>query len=114
MNDLHRSCAGDDYADALARDLNFTALYLYDNSGLHISTNGRTPRLSLPPSRVNPFFGIPLPARRRFVIAPLHPTQLTFFTRRPMISTGCIIQTSAVNFPARSALPIHAEKQQLD
>lgn len=42
MNDLHWVQGGDDYGAALARDLGYTPLYLHYNSGLHISTNGRT------------------------------------------------------------------------
>jgi hypothetical protein len=47
---VHGSCLGDrqwtrmghDHGTALARDLGFTPVYLHYNSGLHISTNGRT------------------------------------------------------------------------
>jgi pimeloyl-ACP methyl ester carboxylesterase len=41
MNDLQWSRAGHDHAEALARDLGGTAVYLRYNSGLHVSTNGR-------------------------------------------------------------------------
>ena len=47
---VHGSCLSDrqwtrhghDHGAALARDLGFTPLYLHYNSGLHVSTNGRT------------------------------------------------------------------------
>ncbi|MBK7331706.1 MAG: hypothetical protein IPI87_04685 [Betaproteobacteria bacterium] len=41
MNDLQWSRAGHDHAQALARDLGGTAVYLRYNSGMHVSTNGR-------------------------------------------------------------------------
>jgi len=41
MNDLQWSRAGHDHAEALARDLGGTAVYLHYNSGLHVSANGR-------------------------------------------------------------------------
>ncbi len=41
MNDLQWSRAGHDHAEALARDLGGTAVYLRYNSGLHVATNGR-------------------------------------------------------------------------
>jgi len=40
-NDLQWLRAGHDHGAALARDLGYTAVYLYYNSGLHISSNGR-------------------------------------------------------------------------
>jgi pimeloyl-ACP methyl ester carboxylesterase len=42
MNDLQWTRQGHDHGAALARDLNYTPLYLHYNSGLHTSTNGRT------------------------------------------------------------------------
>jgi hypothetical protein len=42
MNDLQWSRKGHDHAAALARDLSFTPVHLHYNSGLHISTNGRS------------------------------------------------------------------------
>lgn len=41
MNDLQWTRQGHDHGEALARDLEYTPVYLYYNSGLHISTNGR-------------------------------------------------------------------------
>jgi hypothetical protein len=41
MNDLQWRRAGHDHGRALARDLDYTPVYLRYNSGLHISTNGR-------------------------------------------------------------------------
>lgn len=41
MNDLQWDRKGHDHGAALARDLDFTPVYLHYNSGLHISTNGR-------------------------------------------------------------------------
>src|SRR5829696_3556768 len=41
MNDLQWHRKGHDHGAALARDLDFTPLYLHYNSGLHISTNAR-------------------------------------------------------------------------
>jgi pimeloyl-ACP methyl ester carboxylesterase len=41
MNDRQWKREGHDHGAALARDLQFTPLYLHHNSGLHISTNGR-------------------------------------------------------------------------
>ncbi len=40
MNDLQWSRAGHDHGAALARELDFTPLYLLYNSGLHVSING--------------------------------------------------------------------------
>ena len=40
MNDLQWNRKGHDHGAALARDLDFTPVYLHYNSGLHISTNG--------------------------------------------------------------------------
>ncbi len=42
MNDLQWNRQGHDHGAALARDLDYTPLYLHYNSGLHTSTNGRT------------------------------------------------------------------------
>lgn len=42
MNDLQWMRNGHDHGAALARDLAYTPVYLRYNSGLHISTNGRT------------------------------------------------------------------------
>jgi hypothetical protein len=42
MCDLQWNRGGHDHGAALARDLGFTPVYLQYNSGLHISTNGRT------------------------------------------------------------------------
>ena len=42
MNDLQWSRDGHDHGAALARELGFTPLYLHNNSGLHISINGRS------------------------------------------------------------------------
>jgi pimeloyl-ACP methyl ester carboxylesterase len=42
MNDRQWLRLGHDHGAALARDLGYTPLYLHYNSGLHISTNGRT------------------------------------------------------------------------
>ena len=41
MNDLQWKRKRHDHGAALARDLGYTPVYLYYNSGLHISTNGR-------------------------------------------------------------------------
>jgi pimeloyl-ACP methyl ester carboxylesterase len=41
MNDLQWTHQGHDHGKALAHDLGFTPIYLYYNSGQHISTNGR-------------------------------------------------------------------------
>jgi len=41
MNDLQWSRRGHDHGAALARDLGYTPVYLYYNTGLHISVNGR-------------------------------------------------------------------------
>jgi pimeloyl-ACP methyl ester carboxylesterase len=41
MNDLQWKRKGHDHGAALARDLAYTPVYLYYNSGLHISTSGR-------------------------------------------------------------------------
>jgi pimeloyl-ACP methyl ester carboxylesterase len=41
MNDLQWMRKGHDHGAALARDLEYTPVYLHYNSGLHISTNGR-------------------------------------------------------------------------
>ena len=41
-SDLQWARAGHEHGAALARDLGFTPVYLHYNSGLHISTNGRT------------------------------------------------------------------------
>lgn len=41
MNDLQWNRKEHDHGAALARDLDFTPVYLHYNSGLHISTNGR-------------------------------------------------------------------------
>jgi hypothetical protein len=41
MNDLQWARNGHDHAEALARDLGYTPVYLHYNSGRHISTNGR-------------------------------------------------------------------------
>lgn len=41
MNDLQWRRAGHDHGEALAQELGFTPLYLFYNSGEHISTNGR-------------------------------------------------------------------------
>jgi pimeloyl-ACP methyl ester carboxylesterase len=41
MTDAQFTRAGHDHGAALARDLGYTPLYLFYNSGLHISTNGR-------------------------------------------------------------------------
>jgi pimeloyl-ACP methyl ester carboxylesterase len=41
MNDLQWKRKGHDHGAALARDLDYTPVYLYYNSGLHISDNGR-------------------------------------------------------------------------
>lgn len=42
MNDRQWLRLGHDHGAALGRDLGYTPLYLHYNSGLHISTNGRT------------------------------------------------------------------------
>ena len=42
LNDLQWNREGHDHGAVLARDLGYTPLYLHYNSGLHISTNGRT------------------------------------------------------------------------
>jgi len=42
MNDRQWTQAGHDHGAALARDLGYTPIYLGYNSGLHISTNGRS------------------------------------------------------------------------
>jgi hypothetical protein len=42
MNDLQWDRKGHDHGAALAGDLSYTPLYLHYNTGLHISTNGRT------------------------------------------------------------------------
>jgi pimeloyl-ACP methyl ester carboxylesterase len=42
MSDVQWSRAGHDHGRSLAHDLGFTPVYLHYNSGLHISTNGRT------------------------------------------------------------------------
>jgi pimeloyl-ACP methyl ester carboxylesterase len=41
MNDLQWQRAGHDHGDALARELDYTPIYLHYNSGLSVSTNGR-------------------------------------------------------------------------
>lgn len=41
MSDLQWLCSGHDHGAALARDLGFTPVYLYYNSGQHVSINGR-------------------------------------------------------------------------
>jgi pimeloyl-ACP methyl ester carboxylesterase len=41
MNDLKWKREGHDHGEALARDLGYTPIYLFYNSGLHVSTNGR-------------------------------------------------------------------------
>jgi pimeloyl-ACP methyl ester carboxylesterase len=41
MNDLQWKRKGHDHGVALARDLDYTPVYLYYNSGVHISDNGR-------------------------------------------------------------------------
>jgi pimeloyl-ACP methyl ester carboxylesterase len=41
LNDLQWNRNGHDHGAALARDLDYTPVYLHYNSGLHISTNGR-------------------------------------------------------------------------
>jgi pimeloyl-ACP methyl ester carboxylesterase len=41
MNDLQWKRKGHDHGASLARDLGYTPVYLYYNSGLHISANGR-------------------------------------------------------------------------
>ena len=41
MNDLEWLRRGHDHGAALARDRGYTPVYLYYNSGLHVSTNGR-------------------------------------------------------------------------
>ena len=40
MNDLQWKYAGHDHGEALARDLDYTPVYLHYNSGRHVSTNG--------------------------------------------------------------------------
>lgn len=42
MNDLQWKHKGHDHGAALARDLGYAPVYLHYNSGLHISSNGRT------------------------------------------------------------------------
>src|SRR5208282_1045482 len=42
MSDLGWNRAGHDHGAALAHDLGYTPIYLRYNSGLHISTNGRS------------------------------------------------------------------------
>jgi pimeloyl-ACP methyl ester carboxylesterase len=42
MSDLQWNRQGHDHGAALARDLGYTPIYVHYNSGLHISTNGRT------------------------------------------------------------------------
>jgi len=42
MSDLQWTRDGHDHGEALARDLAYTPVYVHYNSGLHISTNGRT------------------------------------------------------------------------
>jgi hypothetical protein len=42
MNDLRWCRLGHDHGAALARDLGYTPIYLHYNSGLHVSTNGRS------------------------------------------------------------------------
>lgn len=42
LNDLQWTRKGHDHGAALARDLSYTPLYLHYNTGLHISTNGRS------------------------------------------------------------------------
>ncbi len=42
MNDRQWARNGQDMGSALARDLGYTPVYLHYNSGLHISTNGKT------------------------------------------------------------------------
>jgi hypothetical protein len=42
MNDLQWKRKGHDHGAALARDLAYTPVYLHYNSGLHVSTNGRS------------------------------------------------------------------------
>jgi pimeloyl-ACP methyl ester carboxylesterase len=42
MSDLRWSRLGHDHGAALARDLGYTPVYLHYNSGLHVSTNGRS------------------------------------------------------------------------
>ncbi len=42
MNDLQWTQKSGDFEAALARDLGYTTIHLHYNSGLHISTNGRT------------------------------------------------------------------------
>ncbi len=42
QNDLRWSRLGHDHGAALARDLGYTPVYLHYNSGLHVSTNGRS------------------------------------------------------------------------
>jgi pimeloyl-ACP methyl ester carboxylesterase len=42
MSDLHWHRQGHDHGAALERDLGYSAVYLRYNSGLHVSTNGRT------------------------------------------------------------------------
>ena len=44
MNDLQWTQKSGDFEAALARDLGYTVIHLHYNSGLHISTNGRTLR----------------------------------------------------------------------
>ncbi|HYM86163.1 MAG TPA: hypothetical protein VET30_05445 [Pseudoxanthomonas sp.] len=40
MNDMQWNYAGHDHGEALAHDLDYTAVYLHYNSGRHVSTNG--------------------------------------------------------------------------
>ena len=42
LNERHWNRKGHDHGTALARDLDYTPLYLHYNTGLHISTNGRS------------------------------------------------------------------------
>ncbi len=42
LNEQHWNRKGHDHGAALARDLGYTPLYLHYNTGLHISTNGRS------------------------------------------------------------------------
>jgi len=42
MNDLQWTCGGHNHGEALAKELGWTTVYLHFNSGLHVSTNGRS------------------------------------------------------------------------
>jgi len=93
MNDLQWQRAGHDHGEALARELDYTPIYLHYNSGLSVSTNGRI--LAQLMERL--YDAWPVPIERLVMVG----HSMGGLVARSAIHHGALIQRGGLRWPAR-------------